>query len=111
MAIGLEFFNDDIIRILIELAIAGIALFEVHDAALIDRAERLDAVFEAGVEIIDAMVRSRMDDAGAGILGDEAIDDDGRKTVIERMMDRDVFHLLAFEALEELAFAEFELLG
>jgi hypothetical protein len=45
-----------------------------------------------------------MDDAGARILGDEGIDDDGRKSLIKRMMDRDVFHLLAFEALQKIAF-------
>jgi hypothetical protein len=43
----------------------GIALFEVQIAALIDGAEWLNAVFQAGVEVIEAMVGGGMNAAGA----------------------------------------------
>jgi len=99
MPIRFEFFDHDVVRVGIELAIAGIVFLEMHIAPFIDRAEGFDSIFKAGIEVIDAMVRRGVNDARARIFGDERIDDDCRQTIIKRMMDGDVFHLLTFKAL------------
>jgi hypothetical protein len=50
----------------------------MHDATFINWTERLNAILQAGIKVIDTMVWCGMNDAGAAIFGDEVGANNGR---------------------------------
>ena len=70
----------------VEKPVEGVALLEVEIAFLVDRAEGLDAVFRAGIEVVDAVVGGRMDAPGAGVGGDVVVHDDRRGPLVQRVL-------------------------
>ncbi len=97
MSILLKQIDNDIIRIIIELAIDGVALFHMHNAFFIDRAFRFKAIFQSGVKIISAKVRRDMDATRAIAIGDVIGQNDQGCPFIKRVLHRDILKFLAME--------------
>ena len=77
----------------------AVALHRIQDVVV------LHAVAAARLEVVDAVRRRRMDDAGALLERHELAEIDGRRAIVERMPEREVLERRALRRRDDVAFA------
>ena len=97
MAIFRQFIDDDIIGFLVKFSVARIVVLKMHEAFLIHGAERFDAVFEARVEIVHAMIGRDMNEASARFFRDIIGKNKRGMAAIQRMGINHAFQFLSLE--------------
>ena len=99
-----QFFDDRHIGIKYELAFKTGNLIGVTTGP-INRAQRLQApgcIFHADIEVVFAMVRSRMDETGAGFQRNMITQDNRHFAIcIERMLEYEAFQLFSFHSIRQ----------
>src|SRR4051794_11907782 len=87
------------IRVRVEDALATEELDRIEKMSRgSDRSIDLESVFHAGLEVVGAVAWSCVHRAGAGVERNVRAEHTERHARVERMLELDLFHQLAFEA-------------